>query len=81
VAAAAATPATTAADVAVIAAGARAQGRRLVLLSSRPDPTGVPAGTAFREVFDVTVPTQALSLSKRPDAVFPYRVRLFTAVL
>ena len=81
VAAAAATPATTAADVGVIAAGARAQGRRLVLLSSRPDPTGVPAGTAFREVFDVTVPTQALSLSKRPDAVFPYRVRLFTAVL
>ena len=53
----------------------------LVLLSPVPDPQDVPAGTTFREVFDVTVPTQELSLSQRPDAVFPYRLRLFAAVL
>ena len=81
VAAASAGPTTTAADVTEVAAGARAQGRRLVLLSPVPDPRGMPAGAAFREVYDVTVPTQALSLSRRPDEVFPYRLRLFSAVL
>ena len=81
VAAASAGPTTTAADVTEVAAGARAQGRRLVLLSPVPDPRGMPAGAAFRQVYDVTVPTQALSLSGRPDEVFPYRLRLFAAVL
>jgi hypothetical protein len=38
-------------------------------------------GVPFEEVFDVTVPTHALSLSMRPDEVFPYRVRLFAAVV
>ena len=41
----------------------------------------MPREAAFREVFDVTVPTQALSLTKLPDEVFDYRVRLFQAVL
>ena len=81
VAAASAGPTTTAADVTEVAAGARAQGRRLVLLSPVPDPRGMPAGAAFRQIYDVTVPTQALSLSGRPDEVFPYRLRLFAAVL
>ena len=72
---------TKAADVSRLAATAHTQGRRLVLLSSVVDPTEVPAGTTFRPVFDVTVPTQALSLSHRPDEVFDYRIRLFAAVL
>ena len=64
-----------------IAAQAASLGRRLVLLSPVPDPDLAPAGTVFREVFDVTVPTQALSLTKLPDEVYPYRIRLFHAVL
>jgi hypothetical protein len=81
VAAASAGADTDASDVRAIAEAAHEQGRRLVLLSPVPDPDAVPAGTSFRPVFDVTVPTQALSLSERPDEVYPYRVRLFAAVL
>ena len=81
VAAGAATADTRPSDVEQVAAAAKAQGRRLVLLSPVPDPASVPAGVRFRPVFDVTVPTQALSLSQRPDEVFPYRVRLFSALL
>jgi hypothetical protein len=81
VAAASATAATGERDLREIRAAAAAQGRRLVLLSPVPDPAGVPAGTEFRPVYDRVVPTQALSLSTRPDEVFPYRVRLFLAVL
>jgi hypothetical protein len=47
-----------------------------VLLSPIPDPAVAP-DAEFREIFDVTVPTQALSLSKRPDEVYDYRLRLF----
>jgi hypothetical protein len=75
------TAATTAANVQRVAAAARAHGRRLVLLSTQATPAAVPAGTTFRPVFDVTVPTTALSISHRPDEVFPYRVQLFAAVL
>ena len=65
----------------MVAAAAEAAGRRLVLLSSVPDPARVPSGAVFREVFDVTMPTQALSLTQLPDEVFDYRIRLFQAVL
>ena len=68
-------------DVQEIADQAEALGRRLVLLSPVPDPDLAPEGVAFREVFDVTVPTQALSLTRLPDEVYPYRIRLFQAVL
>ena len=81
VVAASASPRTGRADVLEVAAAAKAAGRRLVLLSPVPDPARVPSGAVFREVFDVTVPTQALSLTTLPDEVFDYRVRLFQAVL
>jgi len=68
-------------DVREVAQAARAADRRLVLLSPVPDPDLTMPGAAFEEVFDVTVPTHALSLSMRPDEVFPYRVRLFAAVV
>ena len=67
-------------DVQQVAAAADAAGRRLVVLSPVPDPPLVP-GTAFAPVFDVTVPTVALALTKRPDAVYPYRLMLFSAVI
>jgi hypothetical protein len=70
---------TTTADVRQVSAAVRAQGRRLVVLSPVPDPDDVPDELAFRPVFDVTVPTPALSLSGRPDEVYPYRLRLFGA--
>ena len=79
VAAGAASPQTTPADVEQVAAAAQAAGRRLVLLSPIPDP-GVAPDADFREIFDVTVPTQALSLSERPDEVYDYRLRLFLAI-
>lgn len=81
VTAASASPRTGRADVVEVAAAAEAAGRRLVLLSPVPDPVRVPSGAVFREVFDVTVPTQALSLTTLPDEVFDYRIRLFQAVL
>jgi hypothetical protein len=81
VATAVAGAATTTADVEQVAAAARASGRRLVLLSPVPDPALAPDGTAFRPVLDVTVPTVALSLSSRPEDVYPYRIRVFSAVL
>ena len=43
-------------------------------------PAAVAPDAEFREIFDVTVPTQALSLSKRPDEVYDYRLRLFMAL-
>jgi hypothetical protein len=67
------------ADVAEVAEAAQAAGRRLVLLSPIPDPSVAP-DAEFREIFDVTVPTQALSLSRRPDEVYDYRLRLFLAI-
>jgi hypothetical protein len=79
VAAGAASLATTPADIDEVAAAARVAGRRLVLLSPIPDPEVAPDAD-FREIFDVTVPTQALSLSKRPDEVYDYRLRLFLAI-
>jgi len=79
VAAAAASPDTTPQDVEQVATAARAAGRRLVLLSPVPDP-GVAPDAVFREIFDVTMPTQALSLSQRPDEVYDYRLRLFLAL-
>jgi hypothetical protein len=69
------------ANVQRVDAAARAHGRRLVLLSADPNPPQVPPGTTFRPVYDVTVPTEALAISHRPDEVFPYRVQLFAAVL
>ena len=68
------------ADVEQVAAAVRDAGRRLVLLSATPESELAPPGTTFRPVFDVTVPTTALSLTQRPDAVYPYRVQLFSAV-
>lgn len=73
--------ATTPADVAAVTASVHAAGRRLVLLSATPDPPLAPAGTSFRQLFDVTVPTQALAISHRPDEVYPDRIRLFAAYL
>ena len=81
VATAVASSETTAADVEQVAAAAQEQGRRLVLLSPVPDPGVAPDGTTFRSVLDVTVPTQALSLSRRPEDVYPYRISVFSAVL
>jgi len=73
---------TLASDVDEVAEAARAAGRRLVLLSPVAEPQ-FPAlpGVAFRQIVGVTVPTQALSISTRPDEVFPYRIELFLAVL
>ena len=71
---------TTPEDVEEVAAAARAAGRRLVLLSPIPDP-GVAPDAEFRQIYDVTVPTQALSLSERPDEVYDYRLRLFLALV
>jgi hypothetical protein len=79
VVAGAASDETTPEDVEQVAAAARAAGRRLVLLSPIPDP-GVAPDATFREIFDITVPTQALSLSKRPDDVYDYRLRLFLSL-
>ena len=79
VVAGAASKATTTEDVEEVAAAAQAAGRRLVLLSPVPDPEVVP-DASFREIFDVTMPTPALSLSKRPDEVYDYRLRLFLAI-
>jgi len=81
VAAGAATSATEPADIERMAAAAGVLGRRFVLLSPVPDPAAVPAAASFRPVYDVLVPTPALSLSKRPSDVFDYRLRLFAAVL
>jgi len=81
VAAASAGSDTRLSDVQEIADRAEQLGRRLVLLSPVPDPDLTPEGVAFREIFDVTVPTQALSLTRLPDEVYPYRIRLFQAVL
>jgi len=81
VAAASAGTDTQPSDVQEIADRAEALGRRLVLLSPVPEPDLAPEGVAFREIFDITVPTQALSLTRLPDQVYPYRIRLFHAVL
>ena len=67
-------------DVRAVARAADEAGRRLVVLSPVPDPPLVP-GTAFAPVFDVTVPTVALALTKRPDEVYPFRLVLFSAVI
>lgn len=69
------------ADLREVAEAVHARGRRLVLLSSVPETDQLPAGVELEQVFDVTIPTTALSLTKRPDAIFPYRIRLFSAVL
>ena len=72
---------TQASDVAEVAAATEAAGRRLVLLSPSATPEfPVLPGLAYRQIVDVTVPTAALSLTKRPDEVFPFRLQLFQAL-